>query len=86
MMAGRDSLHGQGLWHWVDDGVRWLNTHFEGKGLEFSTALNIDAREVRLAVFAVQKKGPSKEVFSVVEKIESFVSPVTVTKIIMLAG
>ena len=85
-MAGRDSLHGNGLWLWVDDGVRWLNRHFKGKGLEFSTAINIDAREVRLAVFAVQKKGPSKEVFSVVEKIESFVSPVTVTKIIMLAG
>lgn len=84
-MRGRDSLSNNGLWIWVDQTVKWLIEHFDGKGLEFATSVDIQNREVLLTVYK-GKTSPPEIIFSVVEKIESFVSSTTVTKIILIAG
>jgi hypothetical protein len=65
--------------------VEFLNKQFDGKGLKFSTSVDIEAREVRLGVWR-KENGREKEVFSVVEPVQSFVSQLTVTKIILIAG
>jgi hypothetical protein len=87
MMSGRDALGGHAMWRWADEGVTWLNEQFRGKGLEFATSVDVEAREVRLAVWRHYSGAiPAEELFSVVEPIENFVSHLTVTKIILIAG
>ena len=86
-MCGRDSLEGAALWRWADEGEKWLNEQFPGKGLEFHTGVDVPSRMVKLTVF--HRPGRSKkatQVFEVTERIESFVSHLTVTKIILIAG
>lgn len=94
MMAGRDSLQGSALWRWADEGEKWLANQFKDKGLEFHTVVDVDKREVKLTVFREKKSSkvrrqnvaPTEVVFEVTEPAENFVSHLTVTKIILIAG
>lgn len=94
MMRGRDSVQGAGLWRWADQGVAWLNKMFEDKGLEFATSVDVEKREVLLRVFRkratkkvrAENVGADEEIFRVVEPVQFFVSHLTVTKIILIAG
>ncbi len=87
-MRGRDSLQDVVMWRWADEGVGYLYKHFSDK-LEFSTSVDIDKREVLLTV---HRKVPGKsyavgeQVFQVVEPVQYFVSQLTVTKLILIAG
>ena len=80
-----------GIYRWIDEGVAWLNMQFEDKGLEFATSLSEDNREVLLRVFRKRenrRKGQRRDeqIFKVIEPVQSFVSHLTVTKIILIAG
>lgn len=91
LMRGRDSLQNMGIYRWIDEGVAWLNMQFEDKGLEFATSLSEDNREVLLRVFRKRenrRKGQrhDEQIFKVIEPVQSFVSHLTVTKIILIAG
>lgn len=75
------------MWRWVDEGVNWLQEQFKGKLLEFRTSLNVEKREVTLAIYQHNPEAFKNErIFEVTEPIESFVSHLTVTKLILLAG
>jgi hypothetical protein len=86
LMRGRDSLADHALWKWADEGEKWLYEQFKGKGLEFHTGVDFDNRKIQLTVFTVLDNGKAKEAFSISEPAESFVSHLTVTKIILIAG
>lgn len=91
-MRGRDSLADHALECWVDEGLVWLREQFREKDLTFSADLDIDKRKVSLTVQKrVQAAAPLRSfhyetVFEVTERVESFVSQLTVTKIILVAG
>jgi hypothetical protein len=92
-MRGRDSLADNAMWRWADEGVTWLNKEFEGKGLEFTTNVDVEKREVLFAVWfksgydpVSETRIPERKVLEVVEPIVSFVSHTTLTKIILIAG
>lgn len=89
-MRGRDSLEGAGIWRWREEGEQWLRNQFKGKGLEFHTEINTDRREVMLSVYrrmaALRMDKPAQKIFEVTEPIQSFVSHLTVTKIILIVG
>lgn len=86
-MSGRDALSGHAMWRWADEGVAWLIEQGFGKEFEFSTAVDVDRREVFFRMYRRTKGAAVGEiVLELVEPIESFVSHLTVTKIILIAG
>lgn len=86
MVAGRDALKGHAMWKWADEGEQWLRGQFPDKGLGFYTTVDVEKREVTLKVHRQPVNGPADVVFEVTEPIQHFVSQLTVTKIILLAG
>lgn len=82
------------MWLWADKGVTWLNEQFKGKGLDFTTSVDVEKREVLFRVYRRVKSdkvhetnvGHMEVIFETIEPVQHFVSHLTVTKIILLAG
>jgi hypothetical protein len=85
LMRGRDSLADHALWRWADEGEAWLRLKFENSGLAFHTTANIEDRTITLDVYSLSM-GQSKPSLTITEPAVGFVSHLTVTKIILIAG
>lgn len=95
MMAGRLQLEVKEIEvQHVHEGVAWLNVKFSDSGLVFSTSisggdvqLNVFRRGFRWVTMNRSKKQVPEDqfLFRVVEPVREFVSPTTLTKIILVA-
>lgn len=75
---------------WADEAEAWLRKQFNGKGLEFHTGWCTKDHTLTLRVFRdrVAPDGSTRVelIFEVTEPADIFISPTTLTKIILLAG
>jgi len=86
MLAGRNALADARIGLWADEGEDWLRNQFKGKNVGFNTSWNSDDRSITLRVYRPHSDARKADqfLFEVTEKAESFVSNLTVTKIIMV--
>lgn len=90
LMRGRKSLTEHRIHIWADEAEAWLRTVFAGKGLEFHTGWDAKDHTLTLRVFhdRVASDGSTRVelIFEVTEPADVFITPTTLTKIILLAG
>lgn len=92
-MRGRKSIKKPNLARWADDAGMWLRKQFGGKGLDFYTGWCTKNHTITLRVFRSEHRnkeiahgGNPKLIFEVTEPADVFITPTTLTKIILLIG
>ena len=91
-MCGREGLGPNIISKWADLGEAWLRGQFKDSDLLFHTSWSIADKTITLCVYRKVKNKSNMDplyhkelLFEVTEDAEGFVSPVTLTKIILVA-
>lgn len=89
-MRGRQSLTEHKIPIWAYEAEAWLRTQFAGKGFDFHTSWDVKAHTLSLRVFReyIAPNGSTsvKLIFEIEEPADVFITPTTLTKIILLVG
>lgn len=92
-MRGRKSLVEHKIHMWADEAEIWLRKQFAGKGADFHTTWSGKNHTVTLRVYRCEHRNREiaygrnpKPIFEVTEPADVFITPTTLTKIILLLG